>query len=59
MKLKEKINETAERLYDLARDGKYDVNVRLFSKNNHKSKGISVVSVRETAHTKKWRSKNH
>ena len=60
MGMKEKITETAERLYDLARDGKYDVQVKLFSKKNHNgANGISIVSARDTAHTKKWRSKNH
>ncbi|EOL46482.1 hypothetical protein [Enterococcus caccae] len=60
MNIKEKITETAERVYDLAREGKYDVNVNLFSKkkNSDKVKGIQVVSARDTAHTKKWRSKN-
>ncbi|OJG90968.1 hypothetical protein RV15_GL000964 [Enterococcus silesiacus] len=60
MNLKEKITETAEKVYDLAREGKYDVNVNLFSKkrSNEKAKGIEVVTLRDTAHTKKWRSKN-
>ncbi|ALS37640.1 hypothetical protein [Enterococcus rotai] len=60
MNIKDKITETAERVYDLAREGKYDVKVNLFSKKNSKDKatGIQVVSTRDTAHTKKWRAKN-
>ncbi|MBM7689687.1 hypothetical protein BCR24_01400 [Enterococcus ureilyticus] len=60
MNIKEKITETAEKVYDLARDGKYDVKVNLFSKKKSKNqaKGIQVVSSRDTAHTKKWRAKN-
>lgn len=60
MNIKEKITETAEKVYDLARDGKYDVKVNLFSKKdtNDKVKGIQIVSARDTAHTKKWRAKN-
>lgn len=60
MNIKDKITETAERVYDLAREGKYDVKVNLFSKKNSKDKatGIRVVSTRDTAHTKKWRAKN-
>ncbi|MEI5991734.1 hypothetical protein [Enterococcus crotali] len=60
MNFKEKITETAEKVYDLARDRKYDVNVNLFTKkkNSEKTKGIEIITVRDTAHTKKWRSKN-
>ncbi|MBO0473380.1 hypothetical protein IGL98_002359 [Enterococcus sp. DIV0840] len=60
MNIKEKITETAEKVYDLAREGKYDVKVNLFSKekNKDKAKGIQIVSARDTAHTKKWRAKN-
>lgn len=54
--MKEKITEAAEKIYDLAKDGKYDVEVNLFSK---KKKGISILSSRQTMHTKKWRAKNH
>lgn len=54
--IKEKITETAEKIYDLAKEGKYDVEVNLFSK---KKKGVSVVSSRSTNHTKKWRAKNY
>lgn len=60
MNIKEKITETAERLYDLANEGKYDVKVNLFSKkkNGEKASSIKVISSRNTAHTKKWRAKN-
>ncbi|WP_207696769.1 hypothetical protein DOK67_0003232 [Enterococcus sp. DIV0212c] len=60
MNIKEKITETAEKVYDLAREGKYDVKVNLFSKkkDSEKPAGIQVVSTRDTAHTKKWRAKN-
>jgi hypothetical protein len=58
--IKEKITETAEKIYDLASEGKYDVKVNLFSKRKkgEKPAGIKVVSARDTAHTKKWRAKN-
>ncbi|EOI01613.1 hypothetical protein UAY_01021 [Enterococcus moraviensis ATCC BAA-383] len=60
MNIKEKITETAEKVYDLAREGKYDIKVNMFSKtkNTAATKGIQVVSARDTAHTKKWRAKN-
>lgn len=60
MNIKEKITETAEKVYDLAREGKYDVKVNLFSKKktHDQTKGIQVVSARDTAHKKKWRAKN-
>ncbi|MGX7149503.1 hypothetical protein [Enterococcus ureasiticus] len=60
MNIKEKITETAEKVYDLAREGKYDVKVNLFSKekNKDRARSIQIVSVRDTAHTKKWRAKN-
>ncbi|MGX7200743.1 hypothetical protein BCR22_08395 [Enterococcus plantarum] len=60
MNIKEKITETAEKVYDLAREGKYDVKINLFSKKKtqDQTKGIQVVSARDTAHTKKWRAKN-
>ncbi|MGX7243544.1 hypothetical protein ACWOC1_01705 [Enterococcus quebecensis] len=60
MNIKEKITETAEKVYDLAREGKYDVKVNLFSKkkNGEKPTGIKVISARDTEHTKKWRAKN-
>lgn len=60
MNIKEKITETAEKVYDLAREGKYDVKVNLFSKEKNKDnvKGIQIISARDTAHTKKWRAKN-
>lgn len=60
MGIKEKITETAEKVYDLAREGKYDVKVNLFSKkaDSDKANSIQVVSSRDTDHTKKWRAKN-
>ena len=59
MNFKEKITEMVENVYDLARDGKYDVKVDLIplKKGNIKS-GVKVTSSRNTAHTIKWRSKN-
>lgn len=61
MNIKEKITETAEKVYDLAREGKYDVKVNMFSKkkSTDKVKAIQIISARDTAHTKKWRAKNH
>ncbi|MEI5992998.1 hypothetical protein [Candidatus Enterococcus mansonii] len=60
MGIKEKITETAEKVYDLAREGKYDVKVDLFGKKNkgEKPAGVQIVTARDTAHTKKWRAKN-
>ncbi|WP_086312256.1 hypothetical protein A5821_000024 [Enterococcus sp. 7F3_DIV0205] len=60
MSIKDKITETAEKVYDLAREGKYDVKVNIFSKkkNTEGTKSIQIVSARDTAHTKKWRAKN-
>ncbi|EEU65938.1 predicted protein [Enterococcus faecalis JH1] len=59
MNFKEKITEMVENVYDLARDGKYDVKVDLIprKKGNIKS-GVKVTSSRNTAHNIKWRSKN-
>ncbi|MTD42245.1 hypothetical protein GIX45_27175 [Erwinia sp. CPCC 100877] len=61
MGIKEKITETAEKMYDLTREGKYDVKVKLLRKKTQGAKhsAIQVVSARDTAHTKKWRAKNH
>ncbi|EMW6186079.1 hypothetical protein AAFD52_000614 [Enterococcus faecalis] len=58
MNFKEKITEMVENVYDLARDGKYDVKVDLIprKKGNIKS-GVKVTSSRNTAHNIKWRSK--
>lgn len=60
MNFKEKITEAVEKAYDIAREGKYDVKVTLFSKkkNGEKPTGIRIVSARDTTHTKKWRAKN-
>ena len=55
MSLKEKITETVERVYDLAKEGKYDVKVALLptKKAAGKIKGVTVVSSRNTNHNKK------
>lgn len=60
MNFKEKITEMVENVYDLARDGKYDVKVDLIprKKGNIKS-GVKVTSSRNTAHNIKWRSKTN
>jgi hypothetical protein len=52
VKIKAKITEMAERIYDLSREGKYSVVV------GNKAKGLKVVSKRNTNHNKKWRAKN-
>lgn len=49
MKLKEKITDTAERLYDLSKQKKYNVTLGLTNK---------ITSDRKTAHHKKWHAKN-
>ncbi|MBL1226940.1 hypothetical protein [Enterococcus sp. BWR-S5] len=49
MKLKEKITDTAERLYDLSKQKKYNVSFGLTNK---------ITSDRKTAHNKKWQAKN-
>lgn len=49
MNLKEKITDTAERLYDLSKQKKYNVKLGLNNK---------ITSDRKTAHNKKWRTKN-
>ena len=54
MNFKEKITEMVENVYDLARDGKYDVKVDLIPRKS----GVKVTSSRNTAHNIKWRSKN-
>lgn len=54
MAIKEKITEAAERVYDLVKEGKYNVELDLRDK-----KGVKVKTQRKTAHNKKWRVKNH
>ncbi|MEY8445064.1 hypothetical protein AALA44_02510 [Enterococcus ratti] len=56
MKWKEKATETAEKIYDLIKSEKYQVEVH-FPKKSVKT--IQVKSKRSTNHTKKWLSKNH
>ena len=60
MTIREKITETAERIYDIVNDGKYTVKANFFSKKKEgeKPSSIKIVSSRDTAHTKKWRAKN-
>ncbi|BAK21366.1 hypothetical protein QQG09_07305 [Melissococcus plutonius] len=60
MSLKEKITDTTERLYDLANNGRYHVEVNMFprKKDTNKKIGIHAVSTRNTSHNKKWRAKN-
>lgn len=53
MAIKEKITEAAERVYDLVKDGKYQVELDL-----RKKKGLNVKTKRQTAQNKKWRAKN-
>ena len=55
MKWKEKVDETAEKIYDLIKSEKYQVEVRLPKKSE---KVIQVKSKCPTNHTKKWLSKN-
>lgn len=61
MRIKDKITEAAERVYDITRDGRYNVKVNLLSKKNNAQKpfDIKVVSSRNTKHNKKWRAKNY
>ncbi|MBL1229238.1 hypothetical protein IW492_08320 [Enterococcus sp. BWB1-3] len=49
MNLKEKITDTAERLYDLSKQKKYQIKAGFPGK---------ITSDRKTAHNKKWRAKN-
>ncbi|MFV0559689.1 MAG: hypothetical protein ACK5NA_03125 [Enterococcus sp.] len=54
MVLKEKINEMAEKVYDVVKSGKYDVEVHLPKKEK---KVVRVKTKRQTAHAKKWSAK--
>ncbi|MGK0552430.1 hypothetical protein ACSFB8_10160 [Enterococcus faecalis] len=60
MNLKEKIIEMTEHLYDLTREGKYEVEVDLaaLKKIGAKQKSVQVHTARNTSQTIKWRSKN-
>ncbi|XUB33207.1 hypothetical protein IGJ93_000617 [Enterococcus sp. DIV0174] len=55
MKWKEKVDETAEKIYDLVKSGKYDVEVGL---PKNAKKAVQIKSKRSTNHTKKWLAKN-
>lgn len=52
MAIKEKITEAAERVYDLVKEGKYDVEMNL------RKKDLKVKTKRQTAQNIKWRAKN-
>jgi hypothetical protein len=56
MKWKEKVDETAEKLYDLVKSEKYNVELHLPKKSE---KMVQVKAKRPTSHTKKWAAKNH
>lgn len=56
MKWKEKVDETAEKLYDLVKSEKYNVELHLPKKSE---KMVQVKGKRPTSHTKKWAAKNH
>ncbi len=55
MKWKEKVDETAEKIYDLIKSEKYNVEVHFPKKSD---KAVQITSKRPTNHTKKWLSKN-
>ncbi|MDW7896162.1 hypothetical protein [Enterococcus faecium] len=55
MKWKEKVDEVAEKLYDLVKSEKYDIEVNIPKKGE---KAVHVKSKRPTNHTKKWMAKN-
>ncbi|HFQ4030903.1 TPA: hypothetical protein ACG1TQ_002460, partial [Enterococcus faecium] len=55
MKWKEKVDEAAEKLYDLVKSEKYNIEVNIPKKGG---KAVQVKSKRPTNHTKKWMAKN-
>ena len=55
MKWKEKVDETAEKIYYLIKSEKYQVEVHFPKKSD---KAVQIKSKRATNHTKKWLSKN-
>ena len=59
MNFKEKITEMVENVYDLARDGKYDVKVDLIPRKKATSKVVLKSLLQNTAHNIKWRSKTN
>lgn len=56
--IRDKIQEAAEKIYDLVKDGKYDVEINLSHKKKEDN-GIKVKVNRSTLHNIKWRAKNH
>jgi hypothetical protein len=56
MKWKEKVDETAEKLYDMVKSDKYNIELHLPKKAE---KMVQVKGKRPTSHTKKWAAKNH
>ena len=55
MKWKETVDEAAEKLYDLVKSEKYNIEVNIPKKGG---KAVQVKSKRPTNHTKKWMAKN-
>ena len=55
MRWKEKVDETAEKIYDLMKSEKYNVEVHFPKKSD---KAVQITSKHPTNHTKKWLSKN-
>lgn len=55
MRWKEKVDETAEKIYDLMKSEKYNVEVHFPKKSD---KVVQITSKSPTNHTKKWLSKN-
>ncbi|MBO0460701.1 hypothetical protein JZO83_02965 [Enterococcus sp. DIV1298c] len=55
MKWKQKVDETAEKIYDLIKSEKYNVEIQVPKKSE---KFVQIKSKRPTNHTKKWLSKN-
>ena len=55
MRWKEKVDETVEKIYDLMKSEKYNVEVHFPKKSD---KVVQITSKRPTNHTKKWLSKN-
>ncbi|WP_265458950.1 hypothetical protein [Enterococcus sp. HY326] len=55
MALKARIQEAAEKVYDIIKDDKYDVEMKLTTKG----KGVKVKTNRNTQHNKKWGAKIH
>lgn len=58
MEIKVKIQEAAEKVYDVVRDGKYDVEIGILNKKKEEN-GVKIKTRRSTGHNIKWGSKNH